>query len=381
MDNSSLIPAAVTRPLTRHLSFTRTYQGIPSIARTGGKRLFCCWYSGGKDEGPDNFVLTAFSDDNGTSWSDAAAVVEPQTPFIRAFDPVLFTTADDRLLLFWAQSYAPDNRKICDLRGGVFFSELLNHNAPPEKWIWSPSRRISDGIMLNAPTILKNGNAALPVSVWRKNFVGAEENISNSGTKIFLTADNFRTFCEQGKCLMPQNEASFDEHSIIEKQDGTLWMLIRSRQGNHESFSADGGRTWSEPQKSAIPGPDSRLSIRRLRSGRLLLINHLPTVPEGKCSRSRLAAMLSDDDGRSWYGNLMLDPRKGISYPCCTEGDDGFIYVCYDHERYLCGDILLARFTEKDVAAGKLVSPDSRLQIPISSTGGIGETQSAVSAD
>lgn len=379
MDNSSLIPAAVTRPLPKHLSSARTYQGIPSIARCG-KRLFACWYSGGSDEGPDNFVLTAFSDDNGTTWSDAAAVVEPQAPYIRAFDPVLFKTADERLLLFWAQSYSPENRKICDLRGGVFFSELLNYNAPAEKWIWTASRRIADGIMLNQPVTLSDGSVALPISVWRMNFVGSAENTGNSGTKIYITTDGFKTFHEQGKCLMPQDEATFDEHSIIEKHDGSLWMLIRSRHGNHESFSTDGGRNWSEPVKSPIPGPNSRLSIIRLRSGRLLLINHLPMPPDGKCSRSRLAAMLSDDDGKSWYGNLMLDLRKGVSYPCCAEGDDGFIYVSYDHERYLCGDILLARFTEKDVASGKLLSPDSRLQIIINSTGGTGESGAAVSA-
>ena len=135
MNKASLIPAAVTVPQKKHLISHRTYQGIPSVTQVQSGRLFCCWYSGGEDEGPDNFVLVAYSDDRGETWSDAAAVVEPEAENIRAFDPEIFTTADGRLILFWSQSYSPENRKICDIRGGVFFSELLNYNAEPANWI------------------------------------------------------------------------------------------------------------------------------------------------------------------------------------------------------------------------------------------------------
>jgi hypothetical protein len=31
--------------------------------------------------------------------------------------------------------------------------------------------------------------------------------------------------------------------------------------------------------------------------------------------RSHLTAYLSDDDGRSWHGGLLLDERNGVSYP------------------------------------------------------------------
>ena len=68
----------------------------------------------------------------------------------------------------------------------------------------------------------------------------------------------------------------------------------------------------------------------------------------------------------------MLDDRINVSYPDGMGGEDGFIYVMYDHERYLCGDVLLARFTEEDVAAGKIVTPGSRLQILVNSSGGTG---------
>lgn len=378
MNEASLIPTQVTLPKAKHLLAGRTFQGIPSITCTAGNRLLACWYSGGEDEGPENFVMVVFSDDQGETWSDAVAVVEPEADFVRALDPCIFTSPDGRVRLFWGQSYSPENRKVFDLRCGVCFAELLNPDAPVEKWQWTPSRRIADGVMLNNPLCLKNGSTALPISVCRKNFIDAKEDVGNSGTKMYITADNFQTFTEQGKCLMPEDEANFDEHSFIEKNDGTLWTVIRSLFGNHESFSTDGGKSWSEPQRSAIPGPCSKLHISRLRSGRLLQINNVVDPGEYSRLRKNMTAMLSDDDGKTWYGNLLLDGRTGVSYPDAVEGGDGFIYAVYDHERYLCGDVLLARFTEADIAAGKVVSSGSKLQMPVSSTGGTGKAQEAV---
>jgi len=42
------------------------------------------------------------------------------------------------------------------------------------------------------------------------------------------------------------------------------------------------------------------------------------------------------------------------------------IYISYDHSRATDGEILMARFAEKDILAGKLVSPRSKLQMLIS---------------
>ncbi len=381
MKEISLIPAEIIVPAGRHLCEARSFQGIPSITRTAGGRLLACWYSGGDDEGPENFVLIAYSDDQGESWSDAAAVAEPAADQVRAFDPSIFTAPNGEVVLFWAQSFATEAQKMIDVRCGVFLAKLLNPDAPPETWQWTSPRRIADGLMLNKPTILKNGSAALPISVCRNNFFGEEEVVANSGTKMYTSDAEFQDFTEQGKCLMPLEDASFDEHSFIEKNDGTLWVVIRSKFGNHESFSVDGGKNWSEPQKSAISGPCSRLHITRLKSGKLLLINNV--LPPGEYCRIRkdLTAMLSDDDGKTWYGNLLLDGREGVSYPDAIEGDDGFIYAVYDHQRYLCGDVLMARFSEADIAAGKVVTPGSKLQMLISSTGGVKQNNEAEKKD
>lgn len=168
---------------------------------------------------------------------------------------------------------------------------------------------------------------------------------------------------------------SFDEHMILELNDGRLAMFVRTTYGIGVPYSFDGGKTRTKGEDSGLGGPCSRFFIRRLRSGRILLINH-----DNDRGRSHLTAMLSEDEGKTWKYKLLLDERNGVSYPDAKEGDDGYIYVTYDRERgaflnslgkvYSCArEILFAKITENDVIHGKLVDAGSRLKGVISKLG------------
>ena len=101
------------------------------------------------------------------------------------------------------------------------------------------------------------------------------------------------------------------------------------------------------------------------RSGRLLLVKHGDQI-DAHQGRVQLSAWLSEDDGQTWQGGLILDERKGISYPDGFQAPDGKIYISYDRNRSTDGEILLAKFTEQDILAGKLVHPKSKLKLLIS---------------
>ena len=79
--------------------------------------------------------------------------------------------------------------------------------------------------------------------------------------------------------------------------------------------------------------------------------------------RSHLTAYLSDDDGATWKGGLLLDDRLVVSYPDGDQGADGTLYIIYDHNRESDREILLARFTEEDVLARQLISAQARLRL------------------
>ncbi|TMV51588.1 exo-alpha-sialidase [Paenibacillus mesophilus] len=344
--DTALAPAAVTR-VTDGRYAERRWQGIPGVEIADNGRLWATFYSGGDDEGPDNYVALVTSVDGGSTWSDIRYVVDPPGK-VRAYDPCLWHDPSGRLWLFWAQSFG-----WYDGRCGVFAATCDNSgDAEPR---WSEPRRIADGIMMNKPTVLGNGDWLFPIAVWACQRSPLNDLPEERYSNVYRSSDQGATFHKLGFADIPNR--AFDEHMVVERNEGSLWMLVRTHYGVGESESRDGGATWTPGRLSPIEGPDSRFFIRRLQSGRLLLVNH----DRSERKRSRLTAMLSDDDGQSWSHRLMLDERMNVSYPDGVQGKDGRIYLIYDRERKTDKEILLAVFTEEDVMNGKCVSPGSVL--------------------
>jgi sialidase-1 len=76
--------------------------------------------------------------------------------------------------------------------------------------------------------------------------------------------------------------------------------------------------------------------------------------PDGK--RSHMTAFVSDNDGATWKGGLLLDERES-SYPDGVQAEDGTLFIIYDHQRYTLihagkrgvGSVVMATFREADV--------------------------------
>ena len=154
-----------------------------------------------------------------------------------------------------------------------------------------------------------------------------------------------------------------------ELPDGRLRMFSRSLEkgiGIYESYSADGGRTWSEPAAgvaAGVNGPCSRFQVQRLRSGNVLFLKHGNTMDDyNRGGRNNLRAFISRDDGKTWSGGLQIESQT-CSYPDAYQTDDGAIHIVYDHERARAAELRYARITEADILAGKLVSPGSVLGV------------------
>ena len=352
-------PVVHFQPGPEYGTRARKWQGIPGIERAVNGRLWALWYSGTDGEGPGNFVVLVTSEDDGATWSEPVLVVDPG-PGRRAFDACLWHDPAGRLWVFWAQC---GEDAWYDGRAGVWAmrSELTTSNGRTP--LWMGARRIFHGVMMNKPTVLSGGDWLLPVAVWDLDGGALREELKPYfGSGVVASADGGETFEWRGAARdVPCR--GYDEHMVVERADGSLWMLIRTHYGIGQSESRDRGKTWTRGRATEIDGPDSRFHIRRLQSGRLLLVNHY-----GFTGRSHLTARLSEDDGRTWTGALLLDDRTRVSYPDCVQTPEGLIYTIYDHNR---GDrwaedndreILMAVFTEEDILTGRCVSPQSRLR-------------------
>jgi len=188
------------------------------------------------------------------------------------------------------------------------------------------------------------------------------------GSNVYRSTDQGRTFARIGQVRIPGTRV--DEHMILERRDGSLWMLMRNTRGIAQSVSTDGGRTWSEGSiyLAGRTHANKRFFIRRLESGALLLVRN--NSPDGQ--RAHMTAFVSDDEGETWQGGLVLDERES-SYPDGVQAADGTIYVIYDHQRYTLnragkagvGSVQMAVFDEDDVRAGKPLTDKVRLRVDV----------------
>ncbi len=296
----------------------------------------------------------------------AICIIDPPG-FVRAFDPCLWHDPQGRLWLFSAQSVT-----LWDGRDGVW--AIVTEESGKESPAWSEPRRICDGVMMNKPTVLRDDALLLPSAVWSMPSVkpvGDQYLIDNSettGSLVIASTDAGKTFTPPGRSDVPERQC--DEHMVVERRDGSLWMVVRTKYGLGESVSHDGGRTWSPGAPAAtVKHLDSaaRFFLRRLNSGRLFFVKHGPPSNPG---RSHLTAFLSDDDGKTWQGGLLIDERSGVLYPDAVQSPDGAICLIYDYSRRAEKEMLMAVFTEDDMPAGACVSDAARRRVRVYKTTG-----------
>ena len=348
-DDALLTPLLVYDPPQSYHNASRRWQGVPAMERTPKGRILFAFYSGETDEGIGNYVALFKTDDEGATMEEPFLAVVPTNPkTCRVFDPCLWFAPDGRLWFFVAQSFT-----YYDGRNGVWAMVCENFDSPHPTF--SAPRRIANGIMMNKPLVYRD-TWLMPCAIWDKFKTTYNDLPEERFSNVYRSTDGGKSFSRIASVDYPDRHV--DEHMMVELKDGQIMMLIRGKHGIGQSFSSDGGETWAPAVDSGLGGPCSRFCIRKLKNGKWLLINHYDFK-----RRDHLTAMLSDDDGMTWKGFLTLDERSDVSYPDAVEAEDGTIYVVYDRERYNAREILMAKFTQDDVLAGRLIGMHSRLKI------------------
>jgi hypothetical protein len=223
---------------------SRKFTGISSMAVSPGGRMWAVWYAGiTPGEDLNNYVIVATSGDDGKTWEEIL-VIDPDGPGpVRAFDPEVWIDPNGQLWVFWAQHIHPGRTTS----SGVWAITTADteQNIPE----WSSPRRLIDGVLMCKPVVLSTGEWALPVSYWH---------IWEESAKMVVSIDQGKTWKVRGAVNVPREVRNHDEHMIVERKDGSLWMLVRTRYGIGESVSFDKGVNWTPliPSKFNIPHPD-----------------------------------------------------------------------------------------------------------------------------
>lgn len=347
LDPALVPPTINTSPLPNYGFDQLDYGMNRGIAATKKGRIWNSWVAGGDNE--DAFMLANYSDNKGKTWSAPKVVIDPHNTSLplkrRSRVGNLWVDPLGKLWFFFDQVMT-----TYDGRSGTWYTVCENPDS--ETPVWSAPQRIWHGSALNKPIVLTNGTWVLPIALWDRTkikdsaFLDAYHELDSlRGAHVFLSTNQGATWEPGGYVRFPQ--ADFDEHHVTEKKDGSLWMTARTKVGIYQSTSYDGGKSWSKPTKY-MNHINSRHFIQRLSSGNLLLVKH-GDIQERTKSRSKLMAFLSYDDGQSWVGGLVLDERRGVSYPDGFQWANGTISVSWDHNRDTDGEVLMASFTEKDI--------------------------------
>ncbi len=369
------VPAKILfAPNKKYSIGSRMWHGVPAIEKTGD-RLWAAWFSGGKYEPCiHNYAIVAYSDDCGETWIEPYFIVAAdETKGMRVMDAQLWVEPGGRLWCYWAQDVYPkgctasDFDTNGDLLFDAFFGDvqafgIYTDNPEADSPVWSEPIHIGSGFIRNRPTVLPDGKVFIP-----------GYGVKNKTYYRYLLTERFGSNAKVMEGPLQLGKKNFDEPMAVVQNDGSVRFLVRTTTGYiAESYSYDNCKTWSETVKSNIENPCTRFFVRRLSNGMQLLIN----TPSSKLGfRRSLVAYLSEDDGKTWTHELVIDARAGTTYPDAVESEDGFIYMIHDVQRDnrqtvdKCDpsksnaekEICLSRFTVEDIINGEVVTEGSFL--------------------
>ena len=277
--------------------------------------LAAAWFGGTREGAKD--VGIWFSRRVGGKWTApvevaTGVIIDAQFP---TWNPVLFELRKGELALFY--KVGPNPREWW---GMVRTSE-------DEGRTWRFLRRLPDGILgpiKNKPVRLADGTIIAPSSTetpqtpstWRIHFERSRDNGKTwSVSRPPASADG------------PPIDAI--QPSILTHAGGRLQAIGRTRSGRvFETWSADGGQTWTPVTLTELPNPSAGTDAVTLRDGRHLLVyNHTPK------GRTPLNVALTRD-GKTWETVHVLESEPGeYSYPAIIQTADGLVHITYTWKR------------------------------------------------
>ncbi len=259
------------------------------------------FYAGsGADHGPAR-ISGKLSKDGGRTWGDKFTLVENDGG-CNVMEVNFLRLKDGRIALFYCQKNSES--EDCRVMMRVSSDEGRTFRGPKQLSEGGKYTGLTNGRSIR----LQSGRILL--EAWEKG-----------DSYCYLSDDDGQTWRESQR-IKPGNGSW--EPACIELKDGRVLMLTRTGLGGqYQSFSEDGGATWSKPEPSQLTGTAAPVSISRVpTSGHLLAIwNHnLGSVGAHNTNRNPLTAAISRDEGQTWerFRNIEDAPNDAWAYPAVT---------------------------------------------------------------
>ncbi len=295
-----------------------------TLAETG-QGIVAAWFGGTRERNPDVGIWVSHrKGDRWTSPVEAATGLPAESgerggrgKRLPCWNPVLYQIPDGDLLLFYKVGPSPST-----------WWGMLKRSADGGQ-TWSAAERLPDGIVgpvKNKPELLPSGVLLCPASLEDPNWQVHFEKTTDWGKTWIRTK--------------PINDGVTDgaiQPSILIHPDGKLQALCRSQKSGFilQTWSDDGGNTWSPLQPTTLPNPNSGTDAVTLADGRHVMVYNPASPTPGKWGgpRTPLYAAISPDGDR-WTTLAVLENEPGeYSYPAVIQTADGLVHITYTWKR------------------------------------------------
>ncbi len=331
-----------------------------SIVECPNGDLLACWFHGSGERTADDVVIQgARLEEGNVEWSPVFSMAD--TPGFPDCNPVLFIDQSERLFLFWIVVRAHrweqsilkcristdyqraglpkwDWQDVILMKPGDAFVQTIEtafRKLITEEPMWAEYAPLYSSMIVKAaqdkakrqtgwmtrthPTVLPSGRILLP--------------LYSDGYNVCLVAISDDQG-EHWRASRPIVGLGPIQPSIVRKQNGALVAYMRDS-GNAPfrvltSTSSDQGESWSAARDTNIPNPGSSLEAIALQDGCWVMVFN-----DTEHGRHRLAAALSEDEGKTWPWKRHVGRSKGqeksFSYPSLIQAKDGTLHLTYSY--------------------------------------------------
>lgn len=153
-------------------------------------------------------------------------------------------------------------------------------------------------------------------------------------TYLCIASLNAPTEWTQNQICDPAPDLYLQEPAIAELEDGSLLVMFRTRAGflyRAVGRKTGTGYSFTGPQPTDIPNPDSKCELLRLDSGEVVLACNLAgTAPGTSGERRDLSILVSSDGGRSWKRSCSVEggTHFAMQYPALLQHGDRVVIAC-----------------------------------------------------
>ncbi|MFT3933311.1 MAG: exo-alpha-sialidase [Chitinophagaceae bacterium] len=288
--------------------------------------VMAAWF-GGTDEGNNDVCIwgSRFVNQKWTVPFKIADGVINETTRYACYNPVLYQVPGGDLLLFY--KIGPN---VVGWTGWMMRSKDNGKT-------WSKREALPTGILgpiKNKPVLIK-GVLLCPSSTENNGWQAHFEYTNDWGKTWTKSTD-----------LNDGSTISAIQPTILQYKNNQLQALYRSRNKTiNETWSSDGGKTWSAMQATGLPNNNSGIDAVTLKDGRQLLVyNHVKQEllsNEGRGPRSPLNVALSAN-GKTWKAAVVLEDEPGeYSYPSVIQTADSLVHIVYTWKRQLIKHVVI----------------------------------------